>query len=202
MATWTYTIGSGYYYNHYQLTCNAQNVKDFLTARGFTEAAVVGILANMEHESYMNPGQQEHGKGGSTQYGYGLVQWTPARTKILAYADSISGDWWDGDLQMDYLMISAPDTWIKSQAYPYTWAEYQQLTDIYEATRTFFYNFERGTWTSAMDDYAYHWDEVLYQGATPPLPPDPNPPAPPNRPYPTEEDDTLKIAMFLSKMLR
>ena len=202
MATWTYTIGSGYYYNHYQLSGNATNVKNYLSSKGFTEAAIIGIIANMEHESYLNPAQQEHGKGGSPQYGYGLVQWTPASSKIIAYANSVSGNWYDGDIQMDYLMINGPATWIKSQNYPYTWNEYKQLTDIYEATRTFFWNFERGTWDSAMDDYAYHWDEVLYQGATPPIPPDPNPPTPPSPPYPEDEDLFLLNSLFLSKNLQ
>lgn len=202
MATWTYTIGSGYYYQHYENSGNALNVKNYLSSRGFTEAAIIGIIANMEHESYLNPGQQEHGKGGSTSYGYGLVQWTPARTKILAYATGASANWYDGDVQMDYLMLNAPATWIKSSAFPYSWNEYKQLTDIYEATRTFFYNFERGTWHDVMDDYAYHWDEILYQGVTPPIPPNPNPPSPSPHPYPDEEDITLKIAIYLSKLLR
>ena len=202
MATWTYTIGDGYYYNHYQLTGNANNVKDYLTAEGFTEAAIIGIIANMEHESYLNVGQQEHNRNGNPKYGYGLVQWTPADAKIIAYANSVSSVWYDGDTQMDYLMINAPATWIKSQNYPYTWDEYKTLTDIYTATRTFFWNFERGTWTSDLDTYAYNWDEILYHGIVPPIPPSPDPPTPPTPPYPEDEDLFLLNVLFLSKNLK
>ena len=174
MATWTYTVTSGYVYQHYQLSGNAMNVKDYLEAQGFSAGAVVGIIANMEHESILNPGQQEHGYNGSPSRGYGLVQWTPG-TKITTYASSVGADWWDGDCQMDFLMINAPASW--GSAYPYTWAQYQQIQDPYEATEVFFYNFERGTWTNDLYDYADYWWQYLY-GTTPPLPPTP-PPTPP-----------------------
>lgn len=204
MATWVYTIGSGYYYNHYQLQGNANNVKDYLSARGFTEAAIIGIIANMEHESYMNPGQQEHGYSGNVNHGYGLVQWTPARDKILAYAAGAGRNWYDGELQMDYLMVNAPQSWIPTSSYNFSWDDYKQLTDIYQATAAFFYNFERGTWTNDLYDYAYNWDQYLYGGVTPPTPP--SPPIPPTPPYPppdpSVDDDLLLIAIYLSKMVR
>ena len=66
MATWTYTVTDTYVYQHYQLTGNAQNVKDYLEAQGFAAGAIIGIIANMEHESYMNPGQTEIGYDYST----------------------------------------------------------------------------------------------------------------------------------------
>ena len=199
MSNWIYTIGPGYYYNHESLYSNAVNVKDYLDAQGgFTEAAIIGIIANMEHESYLNPGQQEHGKGGSDQYGYGLVQWTPASSKIVAYANAQGGNWYDGDLQMDYLMINAPASWQESSSYRISWEEYKQITDIYEATRVFFYNFERGTWHSDLDNYAYYWDNQLY-GVTPP----PVPPSPPPGPQPPEEDEFLLMGgLYLSKMIQ
>ena len=107
MATWIYTVTDTYTYNHYQLFGNALNVKDYLEAQGFAAGAVVGIIANMEHESYLNPGQCEIGYNYSTSRGYGLVQWTPG-TKIINYASSVGSDWYDGDTQMDFLMINAP----------------------------------------------------------------------------------------------
>lgn len=204
MANWTYTIGDGYYYNHMTLTGNASNVKTYLESRGFSQYAIIGIIANMEHESYLNPGQQEHGYNGNTSYGYGLVQWTPARNKILSYASERSASWYDGDIQMDYLMINAPASWIPTTNYPYTWNEYKQLTDYTEAARTFFYNFERGTWHNDIDNYVIFWSDYLY-GDIPPLPP--TPPTPPSPPFPpspdpSDVDDLLWIAIFLSKMLR
>lgn len=204
MATWVYTIGSGYYYNHYQLQGNAGNVKDYLSQRGFTDAAIIGIVANMEHESYMNPGQQEHGYNGSVNRGYGLVQWTPARDKILAYAAGAGVNWYDGASQMDYLMLNAPASWFPTSSYNYSWDDYKHLTDMYEATAAFFYNFERGTWTNDLYDYAYNWYGYLYGGVTPPVPP--TPPTPPTPPYPppdpSEEDDLLYLAFKMTKVLK
>ena len=188
MASWTYRITSAYVYNHYELLGNALNVKNYLTDQGLTEAAIIGIIANMEHESFLNPGQQEHGYGGDPSRGYGLVQWTPANAKILPYAASVGGNWYNGDLQMDYLMISVPQGW--QMHMHYTWEQYKQLTDVNLATRVFFRNFEIGTWTDALYRYASYWDYELY-GHIPPTPP-----VPP-RPHPDPTDDEF-ISIFFS----
>lgn len=197
MSNWIYTVGDGYYYNHMTLVQNAMNVKAFFEEHypSMTKEAIIGIIANMEHESYLNPGQQEHGKDGSDSYGYGLVMWTPARTKILAYATGAGVDWYDGDAQLEYSRTSIPSGWIKSSAYPYTWDQYQNLTDYNVATRTFFYNFERGTWHDELDTYSAFWANELY-GETPPTP---DPPLPPD---PVEEDEMLWLAIYMSKMCR
>ncbi len=197
MATWTYTIGDGYYYNHMTLQQNAENIKAHFEALGYTRAAIIGIIANADHESYLNPAQTEHDKNMSTKYGYGLWMWTPARDKILPFAAGYGGDWYDGDVQLEYADTSFPSGWIKSLAYPYSYNEYKQLNDIYEATRTFFYNFERGTWHDELDTYAEFWDNQLY-GDAPPLPVDP-----PNPPPVSEENNIYFLVIaFLSKLLR
>lgn len=197
MAVWQSTLGDGYYYGHMASAAdNSETIRSYLAATNqFTPEAIIGIIANMDHESYLNPAQCEHGKNMSSQYGKGLVMWTPARTKIEAYATAQGENWDDGDLQMDYLLISVPQGWIKSSAYPYTWDEYKQITDYNLATRVFFYNFERGTWHDELDAYTNYWANTLY-GDNPPTP---DPPLPPD---PEEEDDLLKIAMYLSKMIR
>ena len=203
MPSWSYTVGDGYYYNHYQLTGNAQIIKDFYTAKGFSDAAIIGIIANMEHESYLNPGQQEHGYSGSVTRGYGLVQWTPASSKILAYANRVQGNWYDGDIQLDYSLKSFPDAWAPRRGYNITFADYKNLTDIYYATAAFFWCFEYGTWTDDLYDYAYNWYDILYSGQ--PIPPQPAPtPVPPTPPHHDSGDDWyLQImTVFLSKMLR
>ena len=202
MATWTYTIGDGYYYNHMTLVGNANNIKNYLSTRGFSDAAIIGIIANMEHQSYLNPGQQEHGRGGSTSYGYGLVQWTPAHSKILAYASGAGEAWYDGDVQMDYLSVNAPASWIERNTYPYTWDQYKQITDFNLATECFFYNFERGTWHNDLYTYTQYWADVLY-GQTPPIPPTPpTPPSPPEPVDPSVYDDLLYLALKMTKVLK
>lgn len=195
MAAWVYTVGDGYYYSHYQNTSNALNVKTYLESLGFSQAAIIGIVANMEHESYLNPGQQEHGYGGDPSRGYGLVQWTPASSKIVAYANSVGGNWYDGDIQMDYLASSTSASWIMTAQFPYTWDEYKNLTDIYTATGAFFYNFERGTWHNVLYDYASWWYEYLY-GSTPPTPPEP-----PEPPTPIDEYEYIVALKLLIRGL-
>ena len=59
MATWDYVITTAYQ-SHYSYSRNAQNVVNFLQSQGYSNSAIVGVLANMEHESAINPGQQEH----------------------------------------------------------------------------------------------------------------------------------------------
>ena len=55
-----------------QKALNARYICKYLTNCGWTLNAIAGLLGNLEHESYINPGVTEI--GGS---GYGLVQWTP-----------------------------------------------------------------------------------------------------------------------------
>ena len=200
MATWNYVITTAYQ-QHYSYGRNAQNVVDFLQTRGFTNESIVGILANMEHESAINPGQQEHGYGGSVERGYGLVQWTPASTKILAYADSVGGNWYDGDLQMNYFMINVPQSWIKTSNFPYSWEQFKRMTDIYLATRTFFACFERGTFHNDLLTYADYWSShVTFSGETPVIPPDKPPIYRPNPDISLE--DSLKIIILMCDTAR
>lgn len=200
MATWDYIITTAYQ-QHYSYGRNAQNVVDFLQTRGFTNEAIVGVLANMEHESAINPGQQEHGYGGSVERGYGLVQWTPASTKILAYADSVGGNWYDGDLQMNYFMINVPQSWIKTSNFPYSWEQFKRMTDIYLATRTFFACFERGTFHNDLLTYADYWSShVTFSGETPVIPPDKPPIYRPNPDISLE--DSLKIIILMCDTAR
>lgn len=189
--SWSYII-TDRPQSHYNFPNNAEMVYSFLSGRGYTHEAIIGVLANMEHESFMNVGQQELYRDGNTSYGYGLVQWTPARSKILAYASGLGRDWFDGDVQMSYFMLNVPASWIKSGQFRYSYNEFTQMTDIYLATRTFFWNFERGTWHSDLDNYAYYWD-YYFQGGTPPPTPTPPTPTPPPRPDSPSGDDLMML---------
>ena len=195
---WSYVV-TDRYQTHYSYSNNAEEVYTFLNARGYTHEAIIGVLANMEHESCLNPGQQEHGYNGSVNRGYGLVQWTPARDKILAYANRLGVNWYDGNVQMDYFMINVPASWIKSGQFHYSYDEFKRMTDIYLATRTFFWNFERGTWHSDLDDYAYYWDYYFQGGHTPPPTPTPPTPPPPRPDSPSGDDLMMLLIEKLSK---
>lgn len=185
---WQYLI-SYHAQTHYTYQSNAREVYEILrNDLGYTNEAAIGVIANMEHESYINPGQQEIGYGGSVKRGYGLVQWTPADEKILAYASDHGVNWYDGDVQMDYFAINVPASW--GSAYPISYADFKLMTDYEEATKAFFKNFERGTWHDDLLTYANYWYDVLVEGEDPPTPP-PTPPIPP----PPAEDENL--AMYI-----
>lgn len=189
---WTYEI-TDEYQTHYSYSDNATEVYNYLEAQGYSQASIIGVLANMEHESYINTGQQEHGYNGSTSRGYGLVQWTPAKDKILKYAESVGGNWYDGAIQMAYFDINVPASWKKTKNYPYTFSQFKNLDDIYTATRTFFYNFERGTYHDELDDYAEYWFNY-FSGEEPPTPP--TPPTPPS-----PSSDSIDYILVIGKKL-
>ena len=56
---------------------NAQIVADLCMGWGWDKASICALCGNMVKESWINPNIWEFGKNHSTQYGYGLVQWTP-----------------------------------------------------------------------------------------------------------------------------
>lgn len=184
---WTYQITS-HAQRHYTYPNNAEEVFNILKYNlGYTQEAAIGVIANMEHESYINPGQQEIGYGGSVKRGYGLVQWTPADTKILKYADDYGLNWYDGTTQMAYFAQNVPDSW--GSAYPVSYNDFKQMTNANDAAVAFFKNFERGTWHDDIYTYVDYWYDYLIGGVVPPTPP--TPPTPP----PPEEDESM--AMYI-----
>ena len=147
-----------------------------------TASAMAGILGNIQYESYINPGQQELGQGGSTSYGYGLIQWTPARD-FIAWCNARGFTWYDGDVQCYRIKCEGERTdgcsglWFGKNGYNYTWSEFCQLNDYEEAAKAYFYERERGTWNSLRLDYAEDWYNWIYSG-TPVPDPGPTPPTP------------------------
>lgn len=137
-----------------------------------TIEAMAGILGNMRHESAgINPGQMEIGYGGDPAHGYGLIQWTPS-TDLTDY---VSGNWYDGNVQCDLIQREGENIspvngrWIPTSAYPYTWAQFCQLTNVEEATKAYLYERERGTSVINLRvGYALEEYEIL--GGTPPTP--------------------------------
>lgn len=75
----------------------AKQIWNYLTAKGWSQEAVAGILGNMQSESGIIADRWESDKIGNMSGGYGLVQWTPATKYIdwakangLTYQDVIS----------------------------------------------------------------------------------------------------------------
>ena len=93
-------------------TQNAQAIADRLASYGgITRSAAIGVIANMTHESWLNPGQWELGSNYSPSAGFGLGQWTPS-TKYSNWLGSTDPDVMsDGNNQLDFLLDNTPNQW-------------------------------------------------------------------------------------------
>jgi len=67
-----------------QMKANAEYIYNYFDSKGWTAEAICGLLGNIFKESKMNPGIWQ--KWNNIEYGYGLVQCSPAREYIEVYA--------------------------------------------------------------------------------------------------------------------
>lgn len=118
---------------------NANVIKDYFLAQGWTINAIAGLCGNIQQESTFNPALQEVAAGENG--GHGLVQWTPP-TDLFHVMDVLYGshvDWTDGQKQLsviyaEYQQSTGIKNWgIEPQWYPrhgynLTWREWSQST--------------------------------------------------------------------------
>lgn len=75
---------------------NVTNIAAYFRSKGWTDNAIAAMCGNIQTESYLNPGQYQHGYPvGTSSGGFGLVQWTP-RTKFSDWA----GANWESDFDL------------------------------------------------------------------------------------------------------
>ncbi|MBO0482010.1 phage tail tip lysozyme [Candidatus Enterococcus courvalinii] len=151
---------------------------------GFTKQAAAALLGNAQGESDANPVADEG--NGVPGYGYGVWQWTD-NTGVNS-----------GRVYMINLMTQAgvtedPDTitaqfkllmwhslngqWIATSAYPLTWTQFMNLTDINTAAQAFVTNFERprdphperSVWAQEWYDKFVNLDIPKNEGYTKPI---------------------------------
>lgn len=117
---------------------------------GFTKQAAAALLGNAQGESDANPTADEG--NGAPGFGYGVWQWTDSTGATsgrvyminLMTKAGISDDPDTITAQFKLLMWHAPNgQWIATSAYPYTWTQFMNLTDINTAAQAFVANFER-----------------------------------------------------------
>lgn len=117
---------------------------------GFTKQAAAALLGNAQGESDANPTADEG--NGAPGFGYGVWQWTDSSGATsgrvyminLMTKAGISDDPDTITAQFKLLMWHAPNgQWIATSAYPYTWTQFMNLTDINTAAQAFVANFER-----------------------------------------------------------
>ena len=169
---------------------NAQLFIDYFSGY-MTDAAMAGILGNMQHESYLNPAQCQIGSGTSTSSnsGGGLIQWTP-RSAFVRWCVDRGRSWYNGYYQLYRIRCEGEGRdgcsgyWLKKGAYQYSWSEYCQLTDYEEACKAYLAERERAgvAALSTRLEYAENWYNFINGGVPIPTPsPSPTPPDP--RPY-------------------
>lgn len=117
---------------------------------GFTKQAAAALLGNAQGESDANPTADEG--NGAPGLGYGVWQWTDSSGATsgrvyminLMTKAGISDDPDTIAAQFKLLIWHAPNgQWIATNAYPYTWTQFMNLTDINTAAQAFVANFER-----------------------------------------------------------
>ncbi|EFM12302.1 Peptidoglycan-binding domain 1 protein [Paenibacillus curdlanolyticus YK9] len=151
-----------------QMKANVLYINQYMTANGWTKHAIAGLLGNMEQESGFNPGVWQFNQ--KTSGGYGLVQWTPARDKILRWMGNLSAEQADHmarndpkklmDKQLEYLLIELKETrldkreWIPTTNYnsPYVMTPEEYIhsdKNVGDLALVFHGSFERSrdSWT-------------------------------------------------------
>lgn len=183
---WIYKIGtiSTITMSQAERENNAKEIYNFFSDLGFTLEAICGMLGNMEHESWLNPGMKQTVAVSS---GWGLIQWTPSSV-LTNWCTSKGYNWYDGYAQCTRINregnneSDAKGYWLPTSAYSYTWSQFSKLTDVTEATKAFLYERERAG-VSALNlriEYAIKWYD-FFGGETPIPPTPPTPPSPKTR---------------------
>ena len=118
---------------------NANVIKDYFLAQGWTINAIAGLCGNIQQESTFNPALQEVGAGENG--GHGLVQWTPP-TDLFHVMDVLYGshaEWTDGQKQLSVIFAEFQQSsgiknwgiepqWYPRHGYTMTWREWTQST--------------------------------------------------------------------------
>lgn len=181
---WVYNIGvqTQYPYMSADQINNATELYNYFAYRGATIQAICGLLGNITHESGINPGCKQTA---AITSGWGLIQWTPS-TVLTNWCNSLRLNWYDGAAQCERIVAEGEGTqgaqgyWLPTQSYPYSWSEFEQITDVETATKAYFYERERAG-IPAMDtrlEYANAWYLYFTGQPTPPTPVPPTPPTP------------------------
>ena len=177
---WVSHWGSGYYadvmeqYGTAQVN-NAKIIKNFLMTKGFNFNAVCAMLGNMMTESYLNPGQWQHGYNpwdGNASNGMGLVGWTPywrITDWLASHGCSLDDAESYGYGMLDKLVEECFNpqevTWIATSNYPLSFQEFVTDTthDIAWLANAFLYNYERPAVTPQpiRAEQALKWAEIL-----------------------------------------
>ena len=188
MYNWLAYYGNGYVARDWTQDQRKQNVDiiaGYFLDKGWTPNAIAAMLGNMQSESYINPGQWQHGfavEERDRYCGYGLVQWTPWYEKIEPWTD---GDLQNYDLQLTRIEweVNNGDQWQNRQGYEESFYEFtQSYASVDYLTHCFFWCYENGSWDDYRVPRAEYWYEYITGNPPPPPGPGPGPtPGPSNK---------------------
>lgn len=200
MANWLSYYGNGYTaagWSRAQRSQNVDIIASYFYSIGWTINSIAAMVGNMEAESYINPGQWQHGypvEGiPADNIGYGLVQWTPW-TKYSSWAGSDFRTNFDKELYRIKYELDNGIQWIPTASYPFTFQEFTQATEMVASVEwlamCFFKDYERGTGgETARQNNASYWYTYLQN----------NPPGPwsPDGPTPAGSSGRFKMMFYL-----
>lgn len=189
---WHAKSTGGYHYTSSEAYDNCYQIYGILNSLGWTLEAICGVLGNMNSESGYNPWRWQYEEvlsvddsvawdpsASDTKHAYGLCQWDGPGKYIVngqgyqGYAPNFSdqaGSASDGRAQV-YFLDGYSAQWQDhpSSAWPETFSEYKQLTDVTHAVESFFHNYEIGTWDPDRITIGQYWYNE-FGGVTPPSP--------------------------------
>lgn len=186
-----------------QMQANSKYIYSWCTDKQptWTLNAISAILGNMQSEGALNPSQWEYGKNKSLDYGYGLVQWTPA-TKFLDWAKENGLDNKSIDAEMQRLEYERANgiQYYKTGTYNYSFTEF--LTgnrSVSELAAAWLYNYERPKNPAATKQQRINQANTWYKFLSGE---DPNPPEPPVPPPIPPGDQARRMPIWMYPGLR
>lgn len=171
--SWEQMLSNGTYFRNY---C-ADKYPDW------TLQAISAMLGNIQSEGIMNPSQWEYGRNKSLDYGYGLVQWTPA-TKFLNWAQENGYSRTQISGQVERIGYEAANSiqWISATSYPMSFEDFLSSEDSPSTlASTWLYNYERPKYPGQTEQARRNQANVWYEYLSGEEPDPPHPPIPTDR---------------------
>jgi len=194
--SWNCKATGGYDRTSAEALANTYAAYQVLSRRGFNLFAFCGVWGNVEAESGYNPWRWQGDNVLNldnpniyvqSAHAYGLAQWDPASKYITGgaaysgYGPNFSdraGLLTDGNAQLNFLddtAVSSGQYFINpNHSYNYTYDQFKQFPlygseadTVQRAVETWFWNYERGTWSSNRVTAATFWYNILKDSPTP-----------------------------------
>ena len=142
---------------------NAYSIYKMLKKRGWTNGAIIGLIANIDYYSHMDPSYTRDNK-------YGFVLWSGTRKdSLFEYLEANGYEHNDGVGQLDYIdkMSIANLEWLPTELYPIdfdVWHLTPAWGNAENSAKAFYRNYMRGTSSereAKIVELALKWEQEL-----------------------------------------